>query len=136
MACARHSANSESTPRVHAITRLECLQVLHLREAQRKQWCHPTRVLPATPGRGRNAAGQAAEAAEGAGAGAERGGAGAIGVDGGAGAGGVAMELEGLMPYWMDVAASGGGQRVVRNDITLDAMVVLTGPNTAGKGVA
>jgi DNA mismatch repair ATPase MutS len=24
----------------------------------------------------------------------------------------------------------------VRNDITLDAMVVLTGPNTAGKGVA
>ena len=48
----------------------------------------------------------------------------------------VVMELEGLMPYWMDVAASGGGQRVVRNDITLDAMVVLTGPNTAGKGVA
>ena len=121
---------------MHAITRLECLQVLHLREAQRKQWCHPTRVLPATPGRGRNAAGQAAEAAEGAGAGAERAGAGAIGVGGGAGAGGVSMELEGLMPYWMDVAASGGGQRVGRNDITLDAMVVLTGPNTAGKGVA
>ena len=40
------------------------------------------------------------------------------------------------MPYWMDVSASGGGQRVVRNDIALDSMVVLTGPNTAGKGVA
>ena len=36
------------------------------------------------------------------------------------------IEMEGAVPFWID---SGG----VANDITLDGMMILTGPNTAGK---
>ncbi len=38
-------------------------------------------------------------------------------------------EIEGMIPFWMD----GRGSSVVANDLTLSGMVVLTGPNTAGK---
>jgi hypothetical protein len=52
------------------------------------------------------------------------------------------LAIEGMMPYWMDPSAgshdsadSGGDCRnkVVANDIDIDKMVVLTGPNTAGE---
>lgn len=40
-----------------------------------------------------------------------------------------AMEVEGMWPYWMD----GRDDSTVRNDLTLNSMVILTGPNMAGK---
>ncbi len=40
------------------------------------------------------------------------------------------MELEGYWPYWMQPYAP-----TVCNDVVLDRMVLLTGPNMAGEGV-
>ena len=46
------------------------------------------------------------------------------------GAGG-AMEVEGMVPFWMDPGGGRGG--AVPNGLFLDGIMVLTGPNTAGK---
>lgn len=86
----------------------------HLAEARRKQWTLPTRCGRGALGREEAEAEAAVEEAE--------------------------LVIEGMMPYWMDPSsvgldALGGGARagsVVPNDISIDRMVVLTGPNTAG----
>ena len=44
---------------------------------------------------------------------------------------GARLEITGMVPYWMD--PSQPASKVVRNDISIQEMVVLTGPNTAGK---
>jgi hypothetical protein len=87
----------------------------HLAEAHRKQWSLPTRCGQGAPGRQEEAV-ETEDEAE--------------------------LVIEGMMPYWMDPSAAGldalgggGGARagsVVPNDISIDRMVVLTGPNTAG----
>ena len=45
------------------------------------------------------------------------------------GAGGVHIQIEGMYPYWMDSA----DLHTVRTDVDLSSMMVLTGPNMAGK---
>ena len=47
----------------------------------------------------------------------------------GHGSGSVHIQAEGMYPYWMDAA----DLHTVRNDIDLSSMMVLTGPNMAGK---
>ena len=40
------------------------------------------------------------------------------------------LKVEGMWPYWKDKLA----QDTVRNDLVLDRIILLTGPNMAGKG--
>ncbi|KAI8471333.1 MAG: hypothetical protein J3K34DRAFT_507122 [Monoraphidium minutum] len=59
----------------------------------------------------------------------------------GSGSGGSrALVLRGVWPYWMDrrggTADGEGGRGVVANDVELDGMALLTGPNMAGKSTA
>jgi hypothetical protein len=51
------------------------------------------------------------------------------------GVGWARLELKGAWPYWMDMRASaeGSGREVVANDIELEGMALLTGPNMAGE---
>ncbi len=81
---------------------------------RRRQWCLPTLLPPPAPA-----------AAAPAGAGAPGSSAGSAGSDGLL----PPLEVSGMWPYWLD----GSDPATARNSYSLGGMVLLTGPNMAGK---
>jgi hypothetical protein len=109
----------------------------HAEEAlRRRQWCMPTLLPPPPPAPAAAEAGGGATplAASPAGATKQRGKGAAIagsGSDGGLPSPPVlpALEVAAMWPYWLD----GSDPSTARNSYCLGGMVLLTGPNMAGK---